>query len=152
MKIATLNSRPQLETNSKTEKAFTRFSKLIDELRSRELPEEMVEKVNDELEKLNASSDDQLRKEVRKSQNRILRGLERKTKVVPANYYRNLWLALGMSAFGIPFGVALGLSLNNMAYLAIGLPFGMAIGIAIGSQMDKKAKDEGRQLEFDLGK
>jgi hypothetical protein len=39
--------------------------------------------------------------------------------------------------------------LGNMAYLAIGLPVGMPIGMAIGAQMDKKAKEEGRQLAIE---
>jgi hypothetical protein len=70
--------------------------------------------------------------------------------VVPKNHYRNQWLALGMATFGIPFGVALGMSLGNMALLGIGLPIGLAVGIAVGSGMDKKAFEEGRQLDVEI--
>ena len=81
---------------------------------------------------------------------RILKLIEKEQKLVPKNIYRNRWLAIGMSAFGIPFRVAFGISLGNMAFLAIGLPLGMAIGIAIGAGMDKKAFEEGRQLDLEI--
>jgi len=58
-------------------------------------------------------------------------------------------LAIGMSAFGIPFGVVFGASLDNMGYLGIGLPIGMAVGMVIGAGMDKKAFEEGRQLDLE---
>ena len=55
-----------------------------------------------------------------------------------------------MSAFGIPLGVAFGASLDNMAFLGIGIPIGMAIGMAVGAGMDKKAFEEGRQLNLEI--
>ena len=71
-------------------------------------------------------------------------------KLVPKFYYRNLWMVLGMSAFGIPLGVAFSMSIKNMAFIGIGLPIGMAIGMIVGTNMDKKAFDEGRQLDVVL--
>ena len=55
-----------------------------------------------------------------------------------------------MSAFGIPIGVAFGSSVGNMGLLAIGMPIGMGIGIAVGAHMDKKAADQGRQLDLEI--
>jgi hypothetical protein len=69
---------------------------------------------------------------------------------VPKNHYRNVWLALGIAAFGVPLGVVFGASLGNMGYLAIGIPFGLSIGLAIGTGLDKKAADEGRQLDVEI--
>ena len=37
-----------------------------------------------------------------------------------------------------------------MAFLAIGIPLGMAIGIGLGTGMDKKALEEGRQLDIEI--
>jgi hypothetical protein len=76
--------------------------------------------------------------------------LESKHKIVPINHYRKLWVVLGMSAFGVPIGISLGLSLGSMGFLAIGFPIGMGIGAGIGSGMDKKALKEGRQLDFEV--
>lgn len=54
-----------------------------------------------------------------------------------------------MAVFGVPIGVAFGFGLSNMAFIGIGIPIGMSIGIGIGAAMDKKAKEEGRQLDFE---
>lgn len=56
-------------------------------------------------------------------------------------------MTLGMTIFGLPFGLMFAMSLDNMAFLGIGLPMGMPIGMAIGAAKDKKAKDEGKVLE-----
>ncbi|MFC3414076.1 hypothetical protein [Algoriphagus hitonicola] len=71
-------------------------------------------------------------------------------KIVSKNHYRYTWMSPGMAAFGIPLGVVFGTSLGNMAFLAIGLPIGMAIGISVGSAMDKKASEEGRQINLEI--
>jgi len=73
--------------------------------------------------------------------------LEKELKIVPKGYYQNLWIALGICVFGLPIGVVFGTSLDNMGLLGIGLPIGVAIGYVLGSRMDKKASEEGRQLD-----
>ena len=62
-------------------------------------------------------------------------------------YYQGLWMVLGMSIFGIPFGTIFGLSLNNFGLFGVGLPIGMVIGMALGAQKDKKAEAAGTVLE-----
>ena len=89
-------------------------------------------------------------KQIKKSQARIIKLIEKEHKLVTKNHYRNTWLAVGMSAFGIPLGAAFGASLGNMAFIGIGIPVGMAIGIAIGTGMDKKAFEEGKQIDLEL--
>jgi hypothetical protein len=81
---------------------------------------------------------------------RLIKLIEKEVKLVPKNYYRNLWLTLGMAGFGIPIGVAFGASLGNMAFIGVGLPIGLAFGIALGTGMDKKALAEGRQLDLEI--
>ncbi len=87
---------------------------------------------------------------MRSAELRILKLIEKEQKLVPKNTYRNRWMAIGMSVFGVPIGVAFGASLGNMAFLAIGIPIGMAIGIGLGTGMDKKALEEGRQLDIEI--
>lgn len=91
---------------------------------------------------------DSLLQSIKKAQTEILKLLEKEEKIVPVNHYRKLWMIMGMSTFGLPIGVAFGLSMGNLGMLGIGLPIGMAIGISVGSSMDKKAKSQGRQLTF----
>jgi predicted RND superfamily exporter protein len=152
MKINELNQRPGIDENVKLEETYYQFEKLLSELRKKELPDGLVVSVNKDIEDLKSISvsGDELRKIIRKKQTRIIKLLEKELKLVPKNYYRKLWLAVGMAAFGIPIGVALGASLGNMAFLGIGLPIGMAIGIAVGTGMDKKAFEEGRQIDLEI--
>lgn len=91
-----------------------------------------------------------MRKQIRKIQSGILKLIEKELKLVTKNHYRNTWLALGMAAFGIPLGVAFGTSLGNIAFIGIGLPNGLTVGIAVGTGMDKKAFEEGKQMDLEI--
>ncbi|MBI1343563.1 MAG: hypothetical protein GC171_11570 [Terrimonas sp.] len=152
MGIITLQKRPGIDGNGKWQASFDIFERLLLLINQKEPPAGVVEKINAAIEYLNAfqGHDRDYMKALRKSQFEILSFLEKDLKWVPVNYYRNRWLALGMAVFGIPLGVAMGLSLGSMAFIGIGLPFGIAIGIAIGTDMDKKAKAAGKQLDIDI--
>jgi len=152
MKIIELNEVQHTSENSKLPALYTQFQKLLEELRKKELPDTLIESINQDIEELNATTltDNKLRKLFKEKQTKIVRVVEKEVKIVPQKYYMTLWLAIGMSAFGIPLGTLLGLSLKNMGLLGIGLPIGMVIGIAIGTNMDKKAQQEGRQLDVIL--
>ena len=151
MNIKEIDKKPDIGKDKKLMRKFSDFEKLINELKKREVPSEIVNSVNQDIDDINAfvGSNRDLLKQLRKKQSGIMKLIEKELKLVTKNYYRNLWLALGM-AFGIPFGVVFGISLDNMAFLGIGIPIGMAIGIAIGTAMDKKALDEGRQLDLEV--
>jgi len=152
MEINKLRKREDLGTDTKARKAYAKFEKLLDLLSSRELPDQVVTSVNHDVDELNAisNSEKELRKQLKKKQAGIISLLEKETKLVPKNHYQATWMAIGMAAFGIPFGAAFGLALDNMAFLGIGLPIGLAIGLAIGAGMDKKALEEGRQFDFEV--
>jgi hypothetical protein len=91
-----------------------------------------------------------LRKQIKKTQSSILKLIEKELKLVTKNHYRNTWLAVGMAAFGLPLGAALGTSLGDIGLLGLGLPIGMVIGMAVGSGMDKKAFKDGKQLNLEI--
>jgi len=152
MGITELTKRPSIENNSRLRSKYFQFEKLLNELNTKELTNEIVLAINNNIKQLNAitNSEKELGKQLRKSQTTILKIIEKDLKLVPKNHYRNTWLAIGMSAFGIPLGVAFGASLGNMAFIGIGLPIGMAIGIAVGTSMDKKASDNGKQLDIEI--
>ncbi|MGY6520549.1 MAG: hypothetical protein ACXIUD_02410 [Mongoliitalea sp.] len=152
MNLKELNGISNSTPDEKLAKVYTQFSELLNELKTRDLPTSIIGLVNLSIDKINASTvvGNQLKKLIKQEQSLILKQLEKEMKVVPINYYRNLWLVLGMTTFGLPFGVSIGLSLGNLAFLGIGLPFGMVIGMAVGYNMDKKALQEGRQLNFEV--
>lgn len=152
MNIIELKERQNFSTDTKTNRIYIQLGELLNQLRKRNLPENMIESVNQDIEVVNAASliGNDFRKLVKQKQNKIIKLLEKDLKVVPKNYYRNMWLALGMSVFGLPIGVAFGASIGNMGLLGVGLPIGMAIGALVGSKMDKKALEEGRQLNIEI--
>ncbi|MEO6818720.1 MAG: hypothetical protein ABI266_01105 [Ginsengibacter sp.] len=132
--------------------AYSQFRHLLEELNKKELTPPIIETINQDVLALNATQliGNNLKKFVRKKQLKIVSLVEKELKIVPKNHYRNMWLALGMSAFGIPIGIAFGISIGNIALLGVGLPIGLAIGMGVGSKMDKKAFEEGRQLDIEL--
>ncbi|MFT5887015.1 MAG: hypothetical protein ACI9IP_003488 [Arcticibacterium sp.] len=152
MEIKELQKRPDIEQDKRLHKAYTQFEKLVTELRKRELPSEIKIVINDGIEEINTSSKPGkgLRKQLRKTQTSLLNLLEKQLKVAPKNHYRNTWLAIGMGAFGIPFGAVFGAIMGNMGLIGIGLPIGMVIGMIIGTSMDKQALERGRQLDIEI--
>ncbi len=125
---------------------------MLAELRNKDLPNNVVASVNDQVDTLNVMLiiDKAFNKQLKRSQASILKQIEKELKLVPKNHYRNAWLAIGMSAFGLPLGIAFGGSFDNMSFIGIGLPIGMAIGIAVGSALDKKASENGNQLNMEI--
>lgn len=152
MNIATLKERRDLIQNSAGARLYLQLGELLKQLGTKNLPATVTEKINRHISVLNNANFEgrELKKTVKKQQTEILKFVEKELKIVPKNYYRNLWVALGMSAFGLPLGVAFGLSIGNMGLMALGLPIGMAIGVLVGSSMDKKALEQGRQLDIEI--
>ncbi len=152
MNLLELHKKENLTENIKLSEVYIQLEELLKELNKKKLSPQVVEHINLEIKELNTSSltDSRLLKFAKEKRTKIIRLLEKEHKIVPKNYYRNLWLVLGMSAFGLPLGVVFGLMTSNMGLLAIGLPIGMAIGIAVGTKMDNKAQEEGRQLQIEI--
>ncbi|AOW16515.1 hypothetical protein LPB03_03105 [Polaribacter vadi] len=152
MEIKELNQKSNIQQHKKLMSAYTQINNLLLALETQGLPDEIVIFINTKIDHINAisNSEKEIKKELRKSQSSMLLKIEKELKLVPKNYYRNTWLAIGMAAFGIPLGVVFGAALGNMGFLGIGLPIGMVIGLAVGTQMDKKAFEEGRQLDLEI--
>lgn len=130
--------------------AFKQYDKLLVELRKKTLPAEIIKVINEDVNTINTAkgTEKELRKLIRTSLSKTLNRLEKELKIVTKNHFQTRWMAIGMSAFGIPLGAAFGASQGNMAFIGVGIPIGMVIGMAIGADMDKKAFKEGRQLDI----
>lgn len=152
MNITSLELSTDINSNSNLKERVEHFEILLNELRKKALPDALIQSINKAIEEIHTASSQeaQLKNVLRKKQSSIIKMLEKEMKLVPKFYYRNLWMVLGMSAFGIPLGVAFSMSIKNMAFIGIGLPIGMAIGMIVGTNMDKKAFAEGRQLDVVL--
>lgn len=152
MQLKELRTRPEIQTDEKSAKVLEQFALLLEELRKKSLPEEIINSINHEIDRVNVVEvpGKLFIKQVRSSQAEVLKTLEKELKLVPINHYRNTWMAVGMAAFGLPFGAALGAVLGNMAFLSIGLPIGLAVGLAVGTSLDKKVEENGNQLQFEV--
>ena len=138
--------------NPRSEHTLAVFNRLFEELKKHDIPTNIISAVDNEIKSLNdfQGTDREWLKNLRKGRSRILKLLDKELKLVPKNHYRNMWMALGMSVFGVPLGVIFGASLDNMGLMGIGIPMGMAIGLGIGTSMDQKAKSDGRQLDIEI--
>jgi len=152
MKITEFVKRANTEADKKLITHYNFLENLIVELNTKELPLEIIKLINQDIEELNCfeGSNKDLLKLLSKKQTGMLQLLEKELSLVCKGHYRNMWLALGMAVFGLPMGAAFGLSLGNMAFIGVGLPLGIALGAAYGTSLDKKACEEGRQLEVEL--
>ena len=147
-----LIERQHILENTKVLSRYHQLGELLKALEKRELPNEIIDFINQHIELLNSVSDSEkyFAKIIKENENEILKYIEKKINVVPKNHYRKRWLSIGIGAFGLPIGVAIGSASGNMGLLGTGLPIGIGIGVAIGSSMDKKAFNEGRQLNFEV--
>lgn len=152
MQLVKPDLKPELLTDTKTDALYHQLRKLLDEVGQKKISATTVNSINKEIETINTTPllDKDLHKLLKEKQTYLIKMLEKEHKIVPKNYYRSIWLAAGMGAFGLPIGVAFGLLIGNIAFLSIGLPIGMAIGVGVGTLLDKKAVDEGRQLDIEI--
>lgn len=151
MPLNTFNPKHQGIQKSRLNKRVLKFQELIKALSDHEISESVLKSINDEIEKANqAQSESKLAQQLQKSHKNILKTAEKELDLVAKDHYRNMWMALGMTVFGIPFGVVFGAALNNYAFIGIGIPIGFGIGIAIGSKKDKEAQEQGRQLNIEV--
>ncbi|MDT0555013.1 hypothetical protein [Patiriisocius hiemis] len=148
MEIKTLKEIAIPSEEKRLQKYFSCYKELVNELKTKDIETSIVSEINEQIDTINNYTKDykSLRKYIYKSRNKILKDLEKKHKIVAKNYYRNIWMAIGLAAFGVPIGIAISTAIGNIALMGAFFPIGMAIGIAVGISMDKKAEKEGRQL------
>lgn len=145
MIIEKLKIRNTIDQDKRLTKAVLKMQNLIEALNKKETPEEVVSTINKDIRLLKpfSGTDKEVRKTIRRTHSKILKLVEKELKWVPKNHYRTIWLAIGLAAFGIPLGAA-------FSNLGLGIPLGIVFGMVVGSQMDKKAKKEGRQLDIEF--
>lgn len=152
MDIKDLTVRQNIELDKKLKNKLVNYEKLVNELRKKKIPSEIVNPINQNIEEINSfsGSNKELGMQISASQSHILKLIENKLKLVPKDLYVTKWMIIGIFLFGIPIGMALGASLSSMTYLAIGIPIGMMIGVVFSLGKDNKAKEEGRQLDLKI--
>ena len=143
MELPELEVKEKNQLKKKEQKALDQFNELISALNDKELDEEMIEHIKGNMSNVRSELTFNT---IKKEESKILDYVKREKGYVAQNHYMTLWIALGMSAIGVPIGVAIGLALDQLGFMGIGIGGGLAIGVAIGSAKDKKAKEQGKQL------
>lgn len=143
MTIHKIEERTIAEQDVKLTKAYNRLQVLIDELNKREVPENIQNTINTDIATINSFSetDKKLVKLLRKVHYKTLRLIEKELNLVTKNHYKNLYMAIGVA-----LGVAFSASFDNNG---MGLILGLAIGISVGIHFDKKAEQNGNQLNLE---
>ena len=154
MEIKHLSSPIDLSNTAKLENAFNQFDTLLTELRKKEIPSQLIDRINAHVLEIKsfAGSGTDFGKFIKMKQSAIVNLLAKEAKIVPKNYFQTIWMSIGMAAFGIPIGVAIGTATKNMGLLGVGLPIGLGLGVVVGRKMDEKAAKENRQLNVVLTK
>ena len=149
--IKNCSERKNIDHNKRLVKAYSRIQLLIEELNKKEIPDEIAILINSNIKLVDSfeGSEKELTRLINKTCSRILDQVKKELGLVTKHYYQNIWMAIGMTVFGMPFGILWFAILQNPAFIAIGLPMGLPIGMAIGIQKDKKAKEENKQLQID---
>ena len=151
MKLSKLHTKHHiLLSDDKLILAYQRLENLLHIAESKTLSEIAIQKINTKLELLNTTTkiNDALYRLANLIENEIITILEEDLKIVPIGYYSKKWIAIGMSAFGIPLGLIIGLLSKNMGMLAVGLPIGLGIGTIIGKTKDARAASLGLQYNI----
>lgn len=116
MSIKNLSTQIEIGNTPKLEATYTQFATLLTELRKKEIPFQLIDRINGDVIEINsfAGSGTDFGKLIKMKQSKIVNLLAKEVKIVPKKYYQTLWMSLGMAAIGIPIGVAIGTSTKNM--------------------------------------
>lgn len=146
MNIEKLEIRKSIELNTNLRKAYRKMERLIEALSKKEIPTEILSSINTDIKSLNTFSgtEKELTKILRKTYSKILALVEKELKFVAKRHY----LSLGM-VFGMLAGVVFSSLFDSFGVAGMGISIGMLIGIIVGTNLDKKAEEEGYQLELE---
>jgi len=136
--------------DSKMKKAASRYARMLNALRLKEVNAEVRDKINSFTSDLNEQATvPSVSRKINRSYAKALSILEKQHGYIPPKTHFVRWMAIGMAAFGTPLGVIMGLILDNMAFLGVFIGVGLAIGLSVGLSLDKKAESEGKVLDVE---
>ena len=99
MKLAHLHPENQDQLNKKEQKAVDHFNELIDALNDKEIDESTENYIK---ESISSIKDNFTFNTIKKEESKILDFVNKEFGYVAQNHYMSLWIALGMSAIGVP--------------------------------------------------
>ncbi len=143
MKIVELKKRLDIDPGPKMSGRYLQFEKILLELEARDIPGEIVWRINDEVESLNELGDSikSLKKPLAKAQSKVLKLIRKELQLVVINHYRKVWMSIcGLIGF-LVWDVFPGNPLGMLVF-----PACLTVGFFIGAVKDKNARKNGKQL------
>ncbi len=150
MAIPIVNIPPADQIKLKVERSLRQYNKLLKLLQDKPLETETIDFITNQvksIESLNLQLKNSSRK-IKKSKQQLLSYLQKNEGIYPKNHFITLYMAVGMTAIGLPAGILLSFLVNNTAFLGVGLPIGLSIGLALGHQKDLQIKAKGKQINY----
>ncbi|MCL2028427.1 MAG: hypothetical protein FWG79_08085 [Bacteroidales bacterium] len=161
MNIIELKEKPNISNDVKLDRIYAVFQNFLEELRKRDWSNHPIEAVNRDaeainrdIEKINSSSytSNALRNLLKYKLGNIIMILRQNHKVVPQNYYRNQWTILTVIPL-CPFilWITTTTTMNDWipsVIISMGLIVAFIIGRSVAKNKDRKAFEEGRQLNI----
>lgn len=101
MHILDIEKTSTILNDEKLLKSHEQFQQLINQIRARELSADSVKIINENISLINTSAlaGNKLQILIKKHQTVILKHIEKEYKLTTKNYYRNLWMLFGFTAF-----------------------------------------------------
>jgi hypothetical protein len=142
-----LNDLISLTDNKSEQKVYQSFNGILTYLINRDLSQEEVKSIENELSLLKLKEYPVNKKKyLRRKLNDFKTYLNAEFSFVSEGYYTGIGMSLGMT-----FGVALGASFIDAGTgTGLGLSIGMLIGLIIGRIMDDQAEKDNRVLKLKL--
>jgi hypothetical protein len=133
------------ETTKKSDiKVYQSFLGILTALKNRELTQEDVRSIEEELDILKLKAYPENRKKyLRRKRDEFKKYLKDEFSLISEGYYTSIGIGIGMT-----MGIAIGTSIFGAeSGVALGILFGMVIGLVIGRNMDNQAEKENRVLK-----
>ncbi len=67
---------------------------------------------------------------------------DKKNKQYPEGHFVGLWMGIGIALFS-GLGIAIGVVMENYAFIGIGPAIGVAFGLPVGQAIENKHKEQG---------
>ena len=135
MKISTCHINENLLSDKLVLKEQTTLNEYIQRVNKKRIPIKVGRVINKWMSEINRQRDDEKKtiQLIRRNKQKIESLLLQELNWVKKGYYQNLWTAIGISAIGIPLGVAIGTAVDNtgIALAMIARSFGLYIELVM---------------------
>lgn len=136
----------------KVERSLRNYNKLLKQLQDKTLKPQTTQFITHQIttiESLNLQQKASSRK-INQSKRQLLSYLQKNEGIYAKNHFMTLYMAVGMTAMGLPAGIIFSFLIDNFAFIGLGLPIGLSLGLALGQKKDLQIKAKGKQINYSV--